>query len=108
MEHVPSKAKQRRTYEDFLGYMEEHKDIRYGELDTVIGIPGGKVIMTIHFVSVDFMVGILLNNKTAAEASAKIEALKTRLAERGFSFGNLFPVMLTVNGGEFSNVTYYL
>ena len=63
------KAKQGRTYEDFPDYMEEHKDIRYGEIDTVIGTPVGKVIMTIHFVSVDFTVGILLDSKTAAEES---------------------------------------
>lgn len=105
--YVPAKAKQGRTYEDFLEYMGEHKDIRYGELDTVIGIPGGKVIMTIHFVSVDFMVGILLDNKTAAEASSKIKALKSKLTENGFSFGELFPVILTDNGGEFSNVSAF-
>lgn len=106
-EYVPSRVKQGRTYEDFLGYMTEHKNITYGELDTVIGKPGGKVIMTIHFVSVNFMAGILLDNKTAAEATLKIKALKSRLSDSGFSFGQLFPVLLTDNGGEFSNVAEF-
>lgn len=104
-DYVPSKAKKGRTYEDFLAYMEGFENLSYGELDTVIGNVGGKVIMTIHFVSFDFMVGILLDNKTAAEASSKIRDLKKHLNDCGFRFGDLFPVMLTDNGGEFSNVS---
>lgn len=104
-DYVPPQAKKGRTYEDFLAYMEDHENLSYGELDTVIGNIGGKVIMTIHFVSFDFMIGILLDNKTAAEASSKIRALKKHLNDCGFSFGDLFPVMLTDNGGEFSNVS---
>lgn len=38
---VPSKAKQGRTYTDFLSYIDKHKNISYGELDTVIGSKGG-------------------------------------------------------------------
>ena len=104
-DYVPPQAKKGRTYEDFLAYMEEHENLSYGELDTVIGNVGGKVIMTIHFVNFDFMIGILLDNKTAAEASSKIRVLKKHLNDCGFSFGNLFPIMLTDNGGEFSNVS---
>ena len=51
--------------------------------------------MTIHFVNFDFMAGILLDNKTAAEAASKIRLLKEKLNANGFSFGELFPVMLT-------------
>ena len=42
-EYVSSKAKQGRTYEDFLTYMEEHQKISVGESDTVIGRIGGKL-----------------------------------------------------------------
>ena len=84
--------------------MEEHAGTNYVEMDTLIGRPGGKVIMTFQFIHVDFMFGILLDNKTAAEAGAKIQTLKASLRSRGFSFGDFFPVLLTDNGGEFSNV----
>lgn len=104
---VPTKAKQGRTYEDFLMYMEDKPNLSYGQLDTVIGRIGGKVIMTIHFVSFDFMVGILLDNKTAAEAASKIQILKSNLKKLGFDFGGLFPVLLTDNGGEFSCVSAF-
>ena len=65
---------------------------------------GGKVIMTFQFVNVDFMFGILLDNKSSAEASEKIKSLKQKLTAAGFNFSQLFPVLLTDNGGEFSNV----
>lgn len=104
---VPSKAKQGRTYADFLSYIEEHKNISYGELDTVIGSKGGKVIMTLHFVNFDFMIGLLLDNKTAVEAASKIQLLKKNLKLKGFNFGDIFPVLLTDNGGEFSNVSAF-
>lgn len=107
LDFVPANVKQGRSYQDFLHYMENHKDISFCELDTVLGRIGGKVIMTIHFVSFDFMIGILLDNKTAAEASSKILAFKAHLKDCGFFFGDLFPVLLTDNGGEFSNVSAF-
>ena len=34
----------------------------------------------------------------------RIQLLKKRMNDAGFSFGDIFPVLLTDNGGEFSNV----
>lgn len=103
-EFVPKGIKIGRTYEDFSTYIEENPNTSYVEMDTVIGTPGGKVIMTFQFVNVDFMFGILLENKTAIEAGQKITLLKQTLDKNGFRFGDVFPVLLTDNGGEFSNV----
>lgn len=103
-EHIPKWAKDGRTYDDFLAYVNEKPDVNISQLDTVIGRIGGKVIMTIHFTNCDFMIGLLLENKTAAEAASKITALKQRLLKSGFEFGNIIPVLLTDNGGEFSLV----
>ena len=58
--------------------------------------------MTIHFVNSDFMIGLLLDNKSAAEAARKIEAFKQHLTNNGFIFGDIIPFLLTDNGGEFS------
>lgn len=106
-EYVPKGVKIGRSYEDFLLYREENPTSNYIEMDTVIGRIGGKLIMTFQFVNVDFMFGILLDDKTAAEASRKITELKERLKAAGFSFGKVFPVLLTDNGGEFSNVSAF-
>ena len=104
-DYVPHGVKVGRTYDDFLAYVENKPDISRVELDTVIGKVGGKLILTIHFVSVDFMVGILLNDKTAAEAALRITELKSRLKRSGFKFGDVMPLLLTDTGGEFSCVS---
>lgn len=103
-EYVPKGVRIGRSYEDFCLFREEHPWLNCTEMDTLIGSIGGKAIMTFQFVNVDFMFGILLNDKTAAEAGAKVSDLKERLKEKGFCFGEIFPVILTDNGGEFSNV----
>ena len=106
-EFVPQWAKQGRTYADFLEFVSQNADISITQLDTVIGEIGGKVIMTIHFVCADFMVGLLLDNKSAAEAASKFAELKQRLEESGYKFGEIAPVLLTDNGGEFSIVSAF-
>ena len=63
--------------------------------------------MTIHFVNSDFMIGLLLENKTAAEAASKIQGLKAELNTLGFRFGDIAPLLLTDNGGEFSIVSAF-
>ena len=103
-EYVPKGVKIGRSFEDFLLFLEENPSTNYVEMDTVIGRIGGKVIMTFQFVNVDFMFGLLLDNKTAAEAANKIHALKDKLRTYGLHFGDAFPVLLTDNGGEFSDV----
>ena len=103
-EYVPKGIKINRSYTDFLAFIEDNPNCSYVEMDTVIGRIGGKVIMTFQFVNPDFMFGLLLENKSAAEASEKIRTLKQTLTKAGFSFGEIFPVLLTDNGGEFSDV----
>lgn len=103
-DYVPAKLKQGRTFDCFEAYIEENDIHHWVEMDLVIGRPGGKVIMTFDFTFCNFMFGILLDNKTSAAASAAIRSLKARLLEHGISFASLFSVLLTDNGGEFSDV----
>lgn len=105
--YVPKWVREGRTFNDYLAFVEENNDLPLVELDTVIGRIGGKVIMTIHFVSSDFMIGVLLDNKTAAEAADKIQSLKSELKSFGFDFGEIAPLLLTDNGGEFSCVSAF-
>ena len=106
-ETIPAQAKKGRTYDEYLNFIDQNNALPIAQLDTVIGRVGGKVIMTIHFVNSDFMFGLLLESKTAAEASDKIQKLKLRLRELGFRFGDIIPLFLTDNGGEFSNVSAF-
>jgi len=74
------------------------------EMDTVIGRIGGKVLMTFDFTLCNFMFGLLLNDKSSFEVSEKTVGLKATLTGGGFAFGDIIPLLLTDNGGEFSNV----
>lgn len=103
-EHIPPCMKKGRTYEEFLAFVEDNPGIPITQLDTVIGRIGGKTIMTIHFVQYDFMIGLLLENKSSAQAAEKIQNLKKNLNDSGFNFGDIIPLILTDNGGEFSKV----
>ena len=103
-DYIPKAAKVGRTYSDFRMFVEENNIKSWVEMDTVIGRIGGKVIMTFDFTFCNFMFGLLLDNKTAAEAAIKITALKKALHDGGFRFGDIFPLLLTDNGGEFANV----
>jgi IS30 family transposase len=104
MEYVPKTAKIGRTYEDFLAYTGEKGITAWVEMDTVIGRIGGKVIMTLHWTLCDFMVGFLLDSKSAADVSAKVTGLKISFSSADLRFGDIFPLILTDNGGEFADV----
>lgn len=104
---VPKGVRVGRSFQDFQDFVALNPFFQVLEMDTVIGRPGGKVIMTFQVVSSDFMFGLLLDNKTASEAALRITELKKRLCSAGFSFGELFPVILTDNGGEFSQVAAF-
>lgn len=107
-EYVPAAVKKDRLYSDFLNYIEEHEIEDWVEMDTVIGRKGGKVIMTFDFTDFNFMFGLLLENRSAAAASDKITSLKARLNKCGISFGDVFPLILCDNGGEFSNINSFM
>ena len=107
LEHIPHAIRKNRTYTDFQNFLSEQDLSHWVEMDTVIGSIGGKVIMTFDFTSCNFMFGILLDSKTAASASAGIYYLKGLFSLAGICFGDVFPVILTDNGGEFANVAAF-
>ena len=102
--YVPGALKVGRTYADFQAFLEANHIDDYLQTDTVIGRVGGKTIQTMIFTDCNFMAGLLLDNKTAAEAAEKFSALKNRLRFEGFPPATLIPVVLADNGGEFSDV----
>ena len=100
-------AKIGRSYDDFCLFTKENDISSWVEMDTVVGREGGKVILTLDFTFCNFMVGILLENKSAAEASSKIVTLKEALQANQMRFGQIFPLLLTDNGGGFSDVSAF-
>jgi IS30 family transposase len=108
VDSVPKSLRVGRTYDDFLAFIDEHGIKHWVEMDTVIGRVGGKVIMTFDFTRDNFMFGLLLDNKTADEAASKIQYLKKILIRGGVKFGDIMPLLLTDNGGEFANVFAFI
>ncbi len=98
---VDKKCRINRTYLDFLSFQKENPDLPLVELDSVIGVSGGKVLLTIHFVESQFMLSFLRDSNNSASVSTIFERLYWEL--RPDIFMKLFPILLTDNGSEFSN-----
>lgn len=90
-----------RTYTDFQAYMSENPDTPVVEMDTVEGVKGGKVLLTIHFREPQFMLAFLRDANTSRSVINIFEKLYLELGPEAFT--RLFPVILTDNGSEFSN-----
>lgn len=89
-----------RTYEDYINYTKE-KDILIVQLDTVVGkLVDNKKILTIHWPSFHFQIGILLEKLSPAFVNNALMELKNKLGLETYKI--LFQVILTDNGVEFS------
>lgn len=90
-----------RRYEDFLKYIEKNPDTPIVEIDSVEGIKGGKALLTIHFVNTSFMFAFLREHN---DAQSVIDIFNSICDAVGLDkFMELFMVILTDNGSEFSN-----
>lgn len=90
-----------RTYKDFILYMQEHPDTPVVQMDTLEGKKGvdEPVLLTIHFVESSLMLAFKRNANTAASVARIFNELHKTTGEQ---FEELFPVILTDRGSEFS------
>lgn len=90
-----------RSYQDFLSFMDKHPDFPITQIDSVEGIKGGKVLLTIHFVKAECMLAFL---RDANDSQSVIDIFNRLYLElRPDIFSKLMPVLLGDNGSEFSN-----
>ena len=101
---IPKEAKKGRSYEDFQNYLVLNQLDSWLEMDTVLGRMGGKVLLTFNLSFCNFIFARLLDNKTALEVTKHLYDIKNTLHEADKDFFQLFPVILTDNGGEFARV----
>ena len=102
---IPKEDKKGRSYEDFQNYLALNQLNSWLEMDTVMGRTGGKVLLTFNLSFCNFIFARLLENKTALEVTKHLYDIKNTLHEADKDFFQLFPVILTDNGGEFARVT---
>ena len=65
-----------RTYEDFLKFLANNPNINVVEMDTVEGIKGGKVLLTMIFRNFNFMIARLLPNKTSESVKKELDNIE--------------------------------
>jgi len=92
--YVPKNLKVGRSYADFTALAPES----YCEMDTVIGVIGGKTLLTFCDPKTGFAFGKLLNKNTASDVVANLTTIVNK------DFRCAFPILLTDNGGEFARV----
>lgn len=97
---VDRHCREGRTYADYLLFLEQHPGLSAVEMDSVIGRTGGKSLLTMIFPASELMLAFLCECHTAACVQTKIDCLYNSLGEL---FPELFPLILTDNGSEFSN-----
>mgnify|MGYP000997867065 CR=1 FL=1 len=90
-----------RNYNDFETFINKNQDIAIVQMDSVIGIKGGKCLLTIHFVDCSLMLAFLREANTSKSVIDIFNHLDSVLGTELFL--ELFPVILTDNGSEFSN-----
>ena len=100
---IDKKCLENRTYEDFEKYMKEHPDTPVVQMDSVEGKKGGKVLLTIHFVNCSFMLAFIREHNDAQSVIDVFNMLQKILGIDKFK--ELFIIILTDNGSEFSNPT---
>ena len=99
-----TKIRINRTYEDFKDYVKHYNDNDFNtnivEMDTVEGLKGEDVLLTLLWRESNFMLAQKLNNKTSDAVCQFMCFLKGLLGYE--KFHELFPIILTDNGVEFS------
>ena len=90
-----------RDFDDFNNYRNEHPDLPVRQIDSVEGVKGGAVLLTIHFVEQELQLAFL---RTCNDSQSVIDIFNRLYIElRPDVFMDIFPVLLADNGSEFSN-----
>lgn len=98
---VDKKCHINRNYTDFQAYTEANPDVAIVEMDSVEGNKGGKVLLTLCFTQMDFMLAFIREANTAASVTNIFEELYSKLGKEKFK--ELFPLILTDRGSEFTD-----
>lgn len=98
---INTRCKDGRGLTDFQKFCNENKDIAPVEMDSVIGNVGGKVLLTFQFDYVGLMLAFIRDHNTSQSVIDIFDSLEQNWGLE--KFRQVFPVILTDNGSEFSN-----
>lgn len=98
---VDKKCRAGRTYGDYKAFMESSPSLPVVELDSVEGIKGGAVLLTVHFVRQKLQLAFFREANTSKSVADALNGLYKVLGPE--TYRKLFPVLLADNGTEFSD-----
>lgn len=91
-----------RRFIDWLSYIEANNITYYSQMDTVEGVKGHSVLLTLTLIDTKILLAFKLFNKDSEQVSACFVNLKHTLGLENFH--KVFPYILTDNGTEFFKV----
>ena len=94
-----------RTYDDYLAYMNEHPDANVIQMDTVKGVKGENLLLTLHCVKTHFQIAHFISSKENTHLAQVFKLYYERFDDKNL-FKNFFQVILTDNGKEFTDIAY--
>lgn len=98
---VDKACRNRRTFEDFKKYCKEYPSLPVVQIDSVEGVKGGAVLLTVHFVLPRLQLSFLRKANDSRSVIDIFNHLYEVLGEELYK--KLFPILLADNGTEFSN-----
>ena len=98
---VDKACREGRDFSCFQAYTKEHPDLSVRQIDSVEGLKGGAVLLTIHFVEQGLQLAFLRKRNDSQSVIDIFNRLYLEL--RPDIFMELFPLLLADNGSEFSN-----
>lgn len=91
-----------RSFEDYQLFLAEHPDLVATQMDSVLpSRDGSKVLLTLFWPQAQFLLAFLRDHNTARSVTAVFDRLYALLGRD--TFAQLFPLLLTDNGSEFSD-----
>lgn len=90
-----------RTYADYNAYSASHPESSEVEIDSVIGVRGGNVLLTLILPKSEFMLAFLRDHNDAASVINIFDHIYEELGHEIFE--RVFGLLLTDNGSEFSD-----
>ena len=91
-----------RMYTDFLQYMNEN-DTFHVEMDCLEGKQDEpKTLLTLHWKTMSMQIAIMMNRHNSANVVAALDRIEKALGQALFK--SVFPVILTDNGTEFTDI----
>lgn len=92
-----------KLWKDYLAYMEQHDDVSVVQMDCVEGSKSSaKVLLTLHWTDIGFQLAVLMKEQTAESVVEALDDIERAIGTEAFR--ELFPLILTDNGTEFTAI----